>query len=89
MSSNLFIGVNVHLPDLWLHHVTYLFCLNLYRKHLKLVSFQGSEDEHKLGESHPGGDGRTGLRISVGENHGGQIPVVINEGLLFKYAAMI
>ena len=29
--------------------------------------FQGSQDEHKLGESNPGGHGRTGLRISVGE----------------------
>ena len=80
---------HTQLLGFWLYHVTDLFGRNIYRIHFKLVSFQGSEDEHKLGESHPGGDGRTGLRISVGENHGGQIPVVINKGLLFKYPAMI
>ena len=45
-------------------HVANLFPLNIN------FYFQGTEDEHKPRESDPGGDGRTWLRISGGENLG-------------------
>ena len=45
----------------------YQFISTQYTRYtLNWSLFQGTQDEHKLGESHPGGHGRTRLRISGG-----------------------